>query len=268
MAKIQLQNVSLTYKSNRQEHNAISNVNMNIQKGEFVSIIGPSGCGKSTLLSLFAGLNFPTDGCILLDDQKITKPGPERGVVFQHYSLFPWMTAKKNLMFGLKQTNKGMSRHDIAKIADEYLNLVGLMEFSNKYPSELSGGMQQRVAIARAFAMNPKILLLDEPFGAVDAKNRVMLQELLLELWQNGKEKKTVLLVTHDIDEAILLSDRIIMMSAGPGTIKMELEVGFSRPRTRTELVQTEQYTKLRNKLVSLFYDNVLQNIGGAEVFL
>jgi len=145
---------------------------------------------------------------------------------------------------------------------------VGLGDFKNKYPSQLSGGMQQRVAIARAFAMNPGILLMDEPFGALDAKNRVVLQELLLNLWDNGNERKTVILVTHDIDEAILLSDKIIVMTAGPGTIKKQIDVNFKRPRDRTSLIRSEEYMSLRNKLVSLFYDDLIEKIGGDEVVL
>jgi NitT/TauT family transport system ATP-binding protein len=268
MTKIKLQNVSLTYGGNHNEKAAITNVTINIQKGEFVSIIGPSGCGKSTLLSLFAGLNFPTGGCILLDDQQISGTGTDRGVVFQHYSLFPWMSARKNIIFGMKQLRKGLTKAQLERIADDYLELVGLKEYTHKFPSQLSGGMQQRVAIARAFAMDPSILLMDEPFGAVDAKNRVMLQELLLSLWDNGDEKKTVILVTHDIDEAILLSDRIIMMSSGPGTVRKELDVGFKRPRDRAEIVKSPEYGSIRNKLVSLFHDDLIEKIGGDEVVL
>lgn len=268
MSKISLQNVSLKYEDKSSNFCAIKDINISIKDGEFVSIIGPSGCGKSTLLSLLTGLNFPTDGYILLDGQQVQGTGTERGVVFQHYSLFPWMSARKNLIFGLKQAFRTKRMKDLEEIADKYLNLVGLKDFKNKYPSQLSGGMQQRVAIARAFAMNPGILLMDEPFGAVDAKNRVILQELLLNLWDNGNERKTVILVTHDIDEAILLSDRIIVMSAGPGTVKKEIPIDFERPRDRTSLIRSEKYTNLRNKLVNLFYDELIEKIGGDEVVL
>lgn len=268
MSKICLQNVSLEYEEDNSRFCAIKDISMSINEGEFVSIIGPSGCGKSALLSLLTGLNFPTDGYILLDGKQIQGTGTERGVVFQHYSLFPWMTARKNLIFGLKQVYKKKSKKEIEEIADRYLELVGLGDFKNKYPSQLSGGMQQRVAIARAFAMNPGILLMDEPFGALDAKNRVVLQELLLNLWDNGNERKTVILVTHDIDEAILLSDKIIVMTAGPGTIKKQIDVNFKRPRDRTSLIRSEEYMSLRNKLVSLFYDDLIEKIGGDEVVL
>ncbi|MEN2776357.1 ABC transporter ATP-binding protein [Acetivibrio clariflavus] len=268
MSKICLQNVSLEYEEHNSRFCAIKDISMSINEGEFVSIIGPSGCGKSTLLSLLTGLNFPTNGYILLDGKQIEGTGTERGVVFQHYSLFPWMTARKNLIFGLKQVYKKKSKKEIEEIADKYLDLVGLGDFKNKYPSQLSGGMQQRVAIARAFAMNPGILLMDEPFGALDAKNRVVLQELLLNLWDNGNERKTVILVTHDIDEAILLSDKIFVMSAGPGTIKKQIDVDLKRPRDRATLIRSEEYLTLRNKLVSLFYDDLIEKIGGDEVVL
>ncbi len=270
MSKIDIQNVSLNYTDNGAEGDftAIRDINLEIRAGEFVSIIGPSGCGKSTLLSLFAGLNFPSTGCILLDGKRIKGAGTDRGVVFQHYSLFPWMTARQNLMFGMKQVNKEKSKREIAEIADHYLDMVGLKNFKTKLPGQLSGGMQQRVAIARALAMNPGTLLMDEPFGAVDAKTRVLLQDLLLKLWESGREKKTVIFVTHDLDEAILLSDRIVVMSASPGTIKEEVRVPFARPRDRVKLIRSQEYTDLRNRLVGLFYDDLLQKIGGLEVVL
>jgi NitT/TauT family transport system ATP-binding protein len=268
MGKISLQNVSLNYKDQNSTFCAIKNINVSIKEGEFVSIIGPSGCGKSTLLSLLTGLSFPTDGYVLLDGKQVQGTGTERGVVFQHYSLFPWMSARKNLIFGLKQAYRLKSKKDLEAIADKYLSLVGLKDFKNKYPSQLSGGMQQRVAIARAFAMNPSVLLMDEPFGAVDAKNRVILQEQLLNLWDNGSERKTVILVTHDIDEAILLSDRIIVMSASPGTVKKEITIDFKRPRDRSFLIRSEKYANLRNRLVNLFYDDLVEKIGGDEVVL
>jgi len=190
--------------------------------------------------------------------------------VFQHYSLFPWMTARKNIAFGIKQIQKGLRSSERLKIADEFLEKVGLSEFKNKFTCQLSGGMQQRVAIVRALAMNTDILLMDEPFGAIDAKNRTVLQELLLKLWEGdgSEEKKTVMFVTHDIDEAILLSDRIILMSANPGKIKQEFKVPFERPRNRAELVQTKEYSRFRNRLMNVFYDDVALKIGGSEVVL
>lgn len=253
MNKIILEDVSYVY----QNQTAISNISIKIRAGEFISIIGPSGCGKSTLLSLLSGLNSPLRGNILLDGKQIEGVGLDRGMVFQHYSLFPWMSARKNVVFGLRQVHPDKSKGEIEQIADNYLGLVGLREAAEKYPAQLSGGMQQRVAIARAFAMNPEILLMDEPFGAVDAKNRVLLQDLLLKLWGKGEEQKTVIFVTHDIDEAILLSDRIIVMSTGPGKVKKDIHVDFSRPRDRTLLMGTLEYAELRNSLVNLLYDDL-----------
>lgn len=268
MFKIDFHKVTFNYEDKDTFYTAIKDINFSIREGEFVSIIGPSGCGKSTLLSLIAGLNFPSHGNVLLNGEDIKGPSSDRGVVFQHYSLFPWMTSKKNVIFGIKQVQKERRYHEIEAIADKYLNLVGLNQFKNKYPVQLSGGMQQRVAIARAFAMNPSVLLMDEPFGAVDAKNRILLQEILLKLWETGEQKKTVVFVTHDIDEAIFLSDRIIVMSAGPGTVKKEVTVPFPRPRSRNYLVDTKEYLELRNSLLNLFYfyDELLQKIGGDEV--
>ncbi len=259
MGKIMLQNVSFAYESKNNGAAVIQDVNLSIRAGEFVSVIGPSGCGKSTLLTLLAGLNFPSQGRLLLDGQEIIGTGVDRGIVFQHYSLFPWMKARKNITFGIKQVNRDKSKKEIDQIADEYLALVGLEEFGHKYPAQLSGGMQQRVAIARAFAMNPGILLMDEPFSAVDAKNRLALQELLLKLWDTGSMKKTVIFITHDIDEAIVLSDRIIVMSAGNGTVKKEINVEFARPRNRADLIRTAAHAELRNKLVGLLYDDLVQ---------
>ena len=203
-------------------------------------MIGSSGCGKSTLLSILEGINSPTQGSILIDGKPVQGTGFDRGVVFQHYSLFPWMTARKNVAFGVKQIRKNLPKSERLKIADEFLDKVGLEEFKNKYPSQLSGGMQQRAAIARALAMDTDILLMDEPFGAIDAKNRTILQELLLELWEGDgtQEKKTVLFVTHDIDEAILLSDRIIMMSSRPGRVGKEIPVPFARSWCRRESME------------------------------
>jgi len=225
VTKIILRNLTFSYKDQNGEYTVLKEINLSVAEGEFISIIGPSGCGKSTLISLFAGLLFPSSGSILLDGREIIGTGHDRGVVFQHYSLFPWMSARKNLVFGLKQVKKGSSRKEIEQIADTYLELVGLENFKDHYPAQLSGGMQQRVAIARALAMGPDILLMDEPFGAVDTKNRLALQELLLKLWEDGKKTTTVVFVTHDIDEAILLADRIIAVSYTHLTLPTNREV-------------------------------------------
>lgn len=270
MSKIEIQNLTVTYTEKNETFTALKDVSFSVEAGEFVSIIGSSGCGKSTLLSILEGIKAPTEGQILIDGEQVSGTGTDRGVVFQHYSLFPWMTARNNVAFGVKQAKKKLPKTERLKIADSFLKKVGLKEFKNKYPSQLSGGMQQRVAIARALAMDTDILLMDEPFGAIDPKNRASLQDLLLKLWEGDgtQEKKTVVFVTHDIDEAILLSNRIIMMTAGPGRVYQEVEVPFAHPRNRMELVQTKEYNAFRNKLVSLFYRDIADKIGGSEVVL
>ncbi|MEE1013373.1 MAG: ABC transporter ATP-binding protein [Clostridia bacterium] len=270
MNKIEIQNLTVNYTDKNKRFTALDDVSFSVKAGEFVSVIGSSGCGKSTLLSVLEGIHTPSQGTILIDGKPIHGAGTDRGVVFQHYSLFPWMSARKNVAFGVKQVRKGISKAERLKIADEFLDKVGLENFKHKYPSQLSGGMQQRVAIARALAMDTDILLMDEPFGAIDAKNRTVLQELLLELWEGDgrQEKKTVVFVTHDIDEAILLSDRIIMMSTSPGRVHKEIVVPFKRPRNRAEIVQTSEYGTFRNELLSLFYSDIINKIGGAEVVL
>jgi NitT/TauT family transport system ATP-binding protein len=270
MGKIEIQNLSVSYAEKGSAFEALKDVSITVGDGEFVSIIGSSGCGKSTLLSVLEGILPLTEGQVLLDGAPLTGTGLDRGVVFQHYSLFPWMTAKTNISFGVHQVNKALPKPKRAEIADVFLERVGLAEAGDKYPGQLSGGMQQRVAIARALAMDTDILLMDEPFGAIDAKNRTILQELLLELWEGDGEtkKKTVVFVTHDIDEAILLSDRIVMLTNSPGRVEKEFSVPFARPRHRAELVQTPEYTKLRNELLALFFHDVGEKIGGEEVVL
>jgi NitT/TauT family transport system ATP-binding protein len=272
LSRIDVRNLSVEYidigKSNH--FLALENVSFSVESGEFVSILGSSGCGKSTLLSVLEGINRPTSGEVFIDGVPVAGTGSDRGVVFQHYSLFPWMTARQNVAFGIRQARKYLSKKRCLETADDFLDRVGLSDFRDRYPSRLSGGMQQRVAIARALAMNTKILLMDEPFGAVDAKNRMLLQELLLSLWEGDGEgeRKTVVFVTHDIDEAILLSERIIMFTNSPGRVDKEVDVRFQRPRNRAELVQTEGYTKLRNELLSLFFRDIANRIGGDEVRL
>ncbi|MBQ3928635.1 MAG: ABC transporter ATP-binding protein [Clostridia bacterium] len=270
MGKIDIRHLTADYVEKNKSFTALSDVSFSVETGEFVSVIGSSGCGKSTLLSILEGIKPVTSGEILIDGEPIHGTGSERGVVFQHYSLFPWMTARKNVAFGIKQVKKDLSKKERLELADQFLDKVGLEDFKNKYPSQLSGGMQQRVAIARALAMDTDILLMDEPFGAIDAKNRTILQELLLKLWEGDgtQEKKTVVFVTHDIDESILLSDKIVMMTANPGRVAKEIPVPFERPRNRAELVQTKEYGLFRNELMSLFYSDIAGKIGGDEVVL
>lgn len=270
MSKIEIQHLTVDYTERNHRFTALKDVSFSVEAGEFVSVIGSSGCGKSTLLSILEGINFPTEGSIFIDGKPIDGTSTDRGVVFQHYSLFPWMTARKNVAFGVKQAKKSLPRAERLQIADAFLDKVGLSDFKNKYPSQLSGGMQQRVAIARALAMDTDILLMDEPFGAIDAKNRSILQELLLKLWEGDgdQRKKTVVFVTHDIDEAILLSDRIVMLSTSPGSVYRQIPVPFERPRNRAALVQTQAYSAFRNELMSLFYGDIIDKIGGSEVML
>lgn len=209
---------------------ALTPINLDIQQNDFVTILGPSGCGKSTLLRIIAGLDTPTTGQVTLEGQVITGPGPDRGMVFQSYTLFPWLNVEQNIRFGLRE--KGMLEAEQAERCAYFVNSVGLRGFEQHYPKQLSGGMQQRVAIARALANDPKILLLDEPFGALDNQTRLLMQELLLGIWESAK--KTVLFVTHDIDESIFLGNRIAVFSARPGRIKTQLDVNLPHPRHYT----------------------------------
>jgi NitT/TauT family transport system ATP-binding protein len=266
MSKIEIQNLFLTYTTDKTEFPALLDINITIEDGEFVCIVGSSGCGKSTLLSVLEGLMPPSEGRILIDGKTIKGTGKERAVVFQQYTLFPWLTAKQNVIFGMKQVRRDLSGRQFETVAEEFLRRVGLSDFMDKLPGELSGGMQQRVAIARALSVNPKILLMDEPFGAIDAKTRVILQELLLKLWADDTEKKTVVFVTHDIDEALLLSDRIIFME--PKRVSQEIPVNLPRPRSKESFYDNEEYRRLRARLVGLFYHDMTGQIGGEEVVL
>ncbi len=227
---------------------ALESLDLHVESNEFVSIIGPSGCGKSTFLLLTAGLESMTSGKIICDGKPVTGPDPSRAIVFQEYLLFPWQTVRKNIEFGPRVN--GVSAEERKKISDEFISLVGLEGFENQYPHELSGGMKQRVAIARALANNPDILLMDEPFGALDALTREMLQTELLRIWQ--KAKCTVLFVTHSISEAILLSDRVVIMSPRPGRIISDISIDLPRPRSRETLFTPEfkEYEKIMRKLI------------------
>lgn len=255
--KIEIKHLSFEYESKKSKYPALNDINITIDQGEFICLLGNSGCGKSTLLSILSGLNKPSNGELLIDEKPVLGPGVDRAVVFQHYSLFPWLTAKGNVLFGIKQSGKKYKKDERDRIANYYLKSVELFEAKDKYPNELSGGMQQRVAVARALALESDILLMDEPFAALDPKLRLELQELVLKLSkENGK---TVVFVTHDIDEALLLADRIFVME--PGKIKEELVVNLKSPRKRSELIKTNEYNELYQKLFSLFYDRVKQDI-------
>jgi nitrate ABC transporter ATP-binding subunit len=246
---LELWNITKSYPTPGGEAVIVRDFNLNIQEGEFVTLIGHSGCGKSTVLSMVAGLNEKTKGGIILAGREIDGPGPDRGVVFQAPCLFPWMTALENVLLGVEEVRRHESPLQHRLIAERYLTLVGLGDAIHKKPAELSAGMRQRVGLARAFALNPKMLLLDEPFGMLDSLTRLELQDVLLELW--AQDRKTALMVTHDVDEALFLSDRVAMMTSGPAaTLGAVLEVPFARPRGRKDVLEHPDYYRLREKLI------------------
>ena len=249
-AFVELSQLGKTYPSPKGPAVIVEDFNLKIAKGEFVTVIGHSGCGKSTVLSMLAGLSSITKGGIILAGKELTGPGPDRGVVFQSPSLLPWLTAFENVMLGINQVFYTASKDERRQIAEYYLAVVGLGDSMSKRPAELSQGMRQRVGIARAFALKPRMLLLDEPFGLLDALTRYELQQVLLELWR--KEKITALMVTHDVDEALFLSDRIVCMTDGPkATIGDIIPVGFPRPRERKAIMEHADYAPLRERLIN-----------------
>jgi len=223
---------------------ALDTTDLSVEDNDFITILGPSGCGKSTLLRIIAGLDQPTSGTVELDGQRVTRPGADRGMVFQSYTLFPWLSVKQNICFGLRE--KGMAKSQQDEIAAEFMEQVGLTQFANHFPRMLSGGMQQRTALARALANDPKILLLDEPFGALDHQTRSLMQELLLSIWE--KHKKTVLFVTHDIEEAIFMANRVLVMTARPGRIKADVPVSIPHPRDY-KVKTSPEFAELKERL-------------------
>lgn len=241
--KIDIQGVSIVFGSGADENVAVKETSLTIEPGEFVCILGPSGCGKSTLLNSVAGYVTPSSGEVLVDGEKITAPGPDRGMVFQQYSLFPWKTVLQNIAFGPKLA--GCSANECGSIANTFLSMIGLSKIADSFPGELSGGMQQRVGIARALANYPRVLLMDEPFGALDAQTRIMMQESLLNIW--SEFGITVLFVTHDVDEAIFLADRILVMSASPGSVIADLKVNLERPR-KPDMATSEDFVELKKQ--------------------
>lgn len=245
---IQIDSITKAYGSTT----VIAETSFRIEEGQFISLLGPSGSGKSTILNMIAGLAFPTTGAVLADGTEITGPGPDRGMVFQNHALLPWMTARGNVDFGLRSARPSLSKEERTARTSEYLERVGLSHAAGRRPARLSGGMQQRVGLARAFAIDSEILLLDEPFGALDALTRRQLQSLLLEVWEANR--RTVVMVTHDVDEAVLLSDRILVMSPGPeATIIDDIDVGLARPRFGTEDPAAEaRKDELRHHLLGL----------------
>jgi NitT/TauT family transport system ATP-binding protein len=236
---------------------ALDDVSLEVAEQEFAVIVGPSGCGKSSLLRLVAGLVEPTRGRITLDGIPVTRPGKDRGMVFQSYTLFPWLNVRDNVEFGLRIG--GIPAEKRRHISDHFINEVGLEGFEKAYPKQLSGGMMQRVALARALANDPEILLMDEPFGALDSQTRSLMQELLLQIWEHSQ--KTVLFITHDIDEAILLGDRVHVMTARPGRIKERVEIDLARPRS-VDLLTSPEFIALKRRIMGLIHDEAVRAMG------
>lgn len=255
---IEVQDFCLRYETMEGAVEAVSDTSLTVRPGEFVSIVGPSGCGKSTLLNALAGFLTPSGGRVTVDGEAISGPSADRGMIFQQYSLFPWKTVRQNVEFGLKMS--GVSRGERERRARTLLGLAGLTPFENHYPDRLSGGMKQRVGIVRALATGPRILLLDEPFGALDAQTRLIMQQILTNMWQ--QLKISVLFVTHDIDEAIFLSDRIYVMTARPGSIKAEIVVPLPRPREPAMTLSSE-FLGMRRGLMSLIREESIRAMGG-----
>lgn len=245
---LKIENVSKSFENHGKRQSVLVDINLDVKEGEFVSLIGPSGCGKSTLLSIVAGLNQSSGGVINLENKKMIKPGKDRGMVFQEAALFPWLTVEENIMFPLyNEMKKNVAR----EVAQKYLKLVQLSQYAKHYPHELSGGMQQRVSIARALAMNPRVMLMDEPFGALDEQTRMRLQQVLENIWM--ETKKTILFVTHSIQEAIKLSDTIVVLGTRPGRILQKISVDIERPREN----HLKQFTEYEEYIMNLLKSEI-----------
>jgi nitrate ABC transporter ATP-binding subunit len=254
--RIEINNVSVSFKTPKGVFTAVQGISLTVQKGEIISLIGHSGCGKSTLMGTISGMVKPTSGSVIANDKKVTGPGPDRGVVFQNYSLLPWLTVYRNIYEAVDSALKGISGSEKKELTERNLRLVNLWEHKHKLPGQLSGGMKQRVAIARAFAINPSILLLDEPFGALDALTKSNMHVELLKLWNLDNREKTIVMVTHDIEEAIFLSDRVVVMNNGPAaTIKEIVPVPLERPRNKKAIVHDPAYMNIHDRLLNLLID-------------
>jgi NitT/TauT family transport system ATP-binding protein len=254
-----LKGVDKTFHSRKRTVDALHDINLTLDDGEFMSVVGASGCGKSTLLRIVAGLEPASAGELTLDNAPILSAGRDRGMVFQQYTLYPWLSAKDNIEFGLRHLPK-KERSDVAR---RFLDVVGLQDFAASYPFQLSGGMQQRVAIARALALQPSILLMDEPFGALDAQTRSLMQELLLSIWE--RDRLSVLFVTHDIDEAIFLADRICVLASKPGRVRELIDVHLPRPRNFSQQMESE-FLQLKQHVRGLIHDEAARNTGFAPL--
>jgi NitT/TauT family transport system ATP-binding protein len=255
VASLSINNVTLEFSDRKQPTvTALDDLSLDIPDRQFEVIVGPSGCGKSSLLYLLAGLSEPTSGECRIDGKLIEEPGADRGMVFQSYTLFPWLTVRKNIEFGPRL--RGMTVSDCANTVDRFLRYEHLEDFGDYYPKQLSGGMRQRVALARTFANDPKVLLMDEPFGALDSQTRTVMQELLLDIW--NKDQKTVLFVTHDIDEALLLGNKVHVMSARPGQIIETIDVEVKGPR-KVELITSDYFVEHKRRIMGLLHDEVIK---------
>ena len=260
-SKLAAQDIVHVFDSAKGELLVLDHLNLRVQDGEFATIVGTSGCGKSTFLHIVAGLTEPTAGSVFIDSRKILGPGRDRGMVFQSYTLFPWMNVRSNVEFALKKSS--LTAKEKRELVAYYIDMVGLQGFEDAYPSQLSGGMKQRVAIARALVYHPSVLLMDEPFGALDAQTRGLMQELLLEVWE--KNKCTVLFVTHDVDEAVFMSDHVYIMTARPGSVKRELQIPLSRPRSY-DIVMTGEFTTLKREIVDAIREETLKTMNAPDV--
>jgi len=258
MSYLRIENMEIAFNTPRGKFVAVRDINLEVEKGQIVSIIGHSGCGKSTILNAIGGMLFPSKGNVVLNESTIKGPGPDRGIVFQNYSLLPWLTVHQNIFVAVDAAVLDKGRAEKHAVVEKFLKMVNLWDHREKYPKEISGGMKQRVAIARAFAIDPTVLLLDEPFGALDALTKASLHIELLKMWNLTQRSKTIIMVTHDIEEAVFLSDRIVVMNNGPAaTIREIEEVHLPRPRNKKEIVNMEEYRVIRERLLSLLMDKV-----------
>jgi nitrate ABC transporter ATP-binding subunit len=259
MSYLQITDLKIAFPTPKGEYVAVRDINLDIDKGQIISFIGHSGCGKSTILNAIGGMVMPTSGKVTLNGKNIKGPGPDRGIVFQNYSLLPWLTIYQNIFQAVDAAVKNEPANEKHQRVERFLKMVNLWDHREKYPKQLSGGMKQRVAIARAFAIDPEVLLLDEPFGALDALTKASLHIELLKMWNLTQRSKTIILVTHDIEEAVFLSDRIVVLNNGPASTIREVEdVHLPRPRNKKDTVNLPAYKAIRERLLSLLVDKVV----------
>lgn len=258
MSYLKIKNLQIAFKTPKGEFVAVQDINLNVDKGEIISIIGHSGCGKSSIINAIAGMVSPASGKVTVNGKCIRGPGPDRGMVFQNYSLLPWLTVYQNIFQAVDAALKNVTKQDKHDLVKRYLKMVELWDHREKHPGQISGGMKQRVAIARAFAIDPEVLLLDEPFGALDALTKASLHIELLKMWNLTQRSKTIVMVTHDIEEAVFLSDRIVVMNNGPAATIREIEsVHLPRPRNKRDTLNLPEYKAIRERLLGLLMDKV-----------